>query len=93
MKVKDLSIGMWLEPANNWKWTLAGKTNKYLCIFRGTYKLKSSPPSKYAIYLGQRKDLNITKRSDWSNRYCLFEGEILPVNQSDWPYIQPAKSK
>lgn len=88
MKVKDLKIGMVLEPVNQHQWSIAFRPAT-LSVFRGLGR--HGLPEKYAVYLGQRKDLDIPIACCWSNRYCLFDGQILPVDQVDWPYIQPAK--
>lgn len=89
MKVADLKKGMWLQPEPPYRWNVIFNVST-LSVFRGSFQGKPAV-SRYAIYLGQRHDLGITEPIGWSNRYCLFEGQILPVDQSDWPVIQPAK--
>ncbi len=90
MKVKDLHRGMFLKPKHFYRWTLAYNPTT-LSVFRGTLDIDLNCTDDYAIYLGTRSDLDIPyhDRCDWSNRYCLYQGGILPVDKSDWPYIEP----
>ncbi len=90
MKVANLKKGMWLEPKPPYRWNVIFGV-RTLSVHRGSLSGMPASPSRYAIYLGQRCDLGICEPIGWSNRYCLFEGQILPVDQSDWPFIQPAK--
>jgi|LWDU01.1.fsa_nt_gi hypothetical protein len=90
MKVKDLERGMFLQPGPGCRWSVVYMKPPTLGVFKGTYP-GIGEEEDYAIYLGTRQEVDRTmNRCEWSNRYCLFQGQIMPVDSSDWRYIQPA---
>ncbi len=90
MKVKDLVKGMFLEPRPGCRWSVVLTSPLTLGVFKGTHP-GVGEKEDYAIYLGTRQELGASvNRCEWSNRYCLFQGQIMPVDSSDWRYINPA---
>ena len=90
MKVKDLKKGMFLKPSPGCRWSVILSHPKTLGVFRGTIP-NIGEKENYAIYLGTRQEVDHTmNRCEWSNRYCLFQGQIMPIDSTDWRYIQPA---
>ncbi len=93
MKVKDLERGMFLQPNPGCRWTVisyGARDLPTLGVFKGTHP-DVGEIENYAVYLGTRQEVDRTmNRCEWSNRYCLFQGQIMPVDSSDWRYIQPA---
>lgn len=101
MKVKDLHPGMLLIPESGGLFVTTFKQKLVCVVDEKTYK-ESRPrqpthfsverAGTHAVYMGQRKDLNLKKEeiSDWSNRYVLIEGNICAVDSSAWHKIIPA---
>ena len=93
MKVKDLVKGMFLQPRSGCRWSVILASPRTLGVFKGTFP-GIGEEEDYAIYLGTRQELgNHINRCTWSNRYCLFQGQIMPIDSSDWRYIQPASKE
>ena len=93
MKVKDLETGMFLQPRSGCRWSVMLVSPATLGIFKGTL-LGIGEEEDYAIYLGTRQEVDSTmNRCTWSNRYCLFQGQIMPIDSSDWRYIKPASKE
>ena len=99
MKVKDLVPGMILKPVCNSSQFISAFNDKVLKV---GYGLRIQPGrwvdavlGRTAIYLGQRRDLGIEKKSDadWSNRFVLIESKIYPVDSVDWWKIEPVEEK
>jgi hypothetical protein len=102
MKVKDLEIGMLLCPADdgvfltafNDEMIVVGYPPSSRSLWSTAYYQKQAKRAKgkIAIYMGQRKDLNIKKQkaTDWANRFVLVEGKIYPVDTHEWKKIRPA---
>ena len=100
MKVKDLYPGMLLSPAEDGVFIsmfsdkLIGVIDKKAFARQqvwGGANTFDRLRGKFAIYLGQRKDLKLDKQevSDWSNRYVLIDGKIMPVDSAIWRQIEP----
>ncbi|MBO90264.1 MAG: hypothetical protein CMP14_12145 [Rickettsiales bacterium] len=90
MKVKELVRGMWLQPKPGCKWMMVFANPPTLGVFKGTLTTIGEDEI-YALYLGTRQEIGGSiNRCEWSNRYALFQGRILPIDSADWRYIQPA---
>jgi hypothetical protein len=90
MKVKELVRGMFLQPDKGFRWSIVYSEPQTLGVFKGTHP-EIGEEEHYAVYLGTRQELgNNINRCSWSNRYCLFQGQIMPIDSADWKYIKPA---
>ena len=100
MKVKDLHPGMLLTPSKNgvfvsmYRERLVGVIDKQAYQRQkmwGGSRSHTLLRGGIAVYLGQRSDLKLEKDevSDWSNRYVLIDGKIMPVDSSQWRQIEP----
>ena len=104
MKVKDLEIGMLLKPKDDGVFLTAWNDKMIVVgwpptstqgnpVWKTSYyqKQEKRAKGKIAVYMGQRKDLNIkkSKETDWSNRFVLVEGKIYPADTHEWKKIDP----
>jgi len=95
VKVSELRKGMLLEPAgDNEVFLVVAQTGgkvKYTCIRTARRFHKDVTCSNRAMYLGDRKALNMTKvDSTYSNRYVLIDGEVVAVDPWSWIRIKKA---
>ncbi len=98
MKVGELKKGMLLSPAEDNGVFLvslhSGKKVKYTCVRTRRRWDKNVSCSNRAMYLGNRKDLNMTKEdSSFSNRYVLIDGEVAAVDPWSWIRIKKVTSE
>lgn len=94
MKVKDLEIGMLLEPAGDCEAFQFVNFNKhelpYITIrVKNTHvHMKTTP--RQAMYLGRRKDINVEKNEmAWSDRFVMIGSTIAAVDPSSWGRMKP----
>ena len=93
MKVGELKKGMLLAPAGDSETFLVSSISdarvKYVCV---RARRRHHPKVKCvtrAMYLGDRKDLNMTKKDNsFSNRYVLIDGEVAAVDPPSWIRIK-----
>jgi len=99
VKVSELKKGMLLEPAGDNEVFLvvlqSGEKVKYTCIRTGGRRFhKDVTCSNRAMYLGNRKELMMTKAdSKFSNRYVLIDGDVAAVDPWSWIRIKKAASE
>jgi len=102
VKVKDLEIGMLLQPAGNeeiFYEFLSGDKMPYIKVMiqrkRSRWnvrprKVKNKTP-RQIMYIGTKKDLNIPHCDmSWANRFVLYNDHISAVDPSAWRRMKPA---
>ena len=98
MKVSELKKGMLLSPAGDSEAFLVSTRSreKVKCVYIRSIR-RSHPHVKCetrAMYLGNRKDLNMTKKDNsFSNRYVLIDGEVVAVDPWSWGRIKKVISE
>ena len=95
MKVSELRKGMLLSPAGDNEVFLVmyppGEKVKHAWVRTRRRFHKNVTYSNKAMYLGDRKALNMTKAdSKFSNRYVLIDGEVVAVDPWSWIRIKKA---
>ena len=91
MKVRDLKPGMIVAPAGDnevfsFRQPPKGHTMGYIMV---TGPWRSSPSPKQAMYLGDRKKVNVSKEDfSFSNRFVLIDGVVAAVDPSAWIRIK-----
>ena len=98
MKVKDLTPGMMLVPAeddrvflsttyfNNstpWVRVVNKRFYKNLVFGGGTIT------GPFMIYVGTKKDVDL--EVDWCNRFGLLNGVLVGIDPAAWKYIKPVE--
>ena len=91
MKVSELRKGMLVVPAgDNEVFVRRGigphSRVPFISVHAQSAHWKMDEVVKTAgMYLGTRKDLNMTKHDfGWSNRYVFIDGEIVAVDPNSW---------
>ena len=96
MKVKDLDIGMLLEPAGDSegflivKYPFSNGQFPYVTVrIKGSLTVMQGIP-RQVMYLGRRKDVNIEKSEmTWSDRFVMIGSTIAAVDPSSWRRMKP----
>jgi hypothetical protein len=98
MKVVDVEIGMMLQPAGDQEIflkvgpQLGGKEMGYITVRTANHNFFQGEHTKtrMAMYLGRRSDVGVTKdEMGWSDRYVLFNNEVVAVDPSSWGRMTP----
>tara|TARA_Y100001973_G_C5131410_1_gene297970 strand:- start:84 stop:419 length:336 start_codon:yes stop_codon:yes gene_type:complete len=103
MKVKELIPGMLLSPAGDNEIFCVFSTQftgnmPYMSVRAKSTRLNHRRVSisrqkgfKLAVYLGRRKDVNVTKEElGWADRYVMIDNIVAAVDPSAWRRIKPA---
>lgn len=97
MKVAEVKLGMMLEPIHADSFLFKGLSYSgnfsFVSVRRKTRWTKSEcdpTKPKFMMYLGTRKDVNVKNDPySWSNRYALFDNEIVAIDPPSWKYLKP----
>lgn len=91
MKVRDLKIGMILRPADDFQTFRRVYSGEWLEVTNKrkskAFRSISEERSNFAMYLGRRKDVGDTETM-WSDRFVLFENNVLAVDPAAWRRIE-----
>ena len=101
MKVKELEVGMLLEPIDDSSFFLgveqrvAGEKGFFPWVTirtKNNYWNKLKDVGHLVMYLGTRKDVNITKDDiSWSARYVMMNEKIYAVDPAAWRKMRPVE--
>ena len=98
MKVKDLTPGMMLVPADDGRIFLAttylnASTPWVRVVNKRFYKnlvfRDDATTGGFMIYVGTKKDVDLNV--SWCNRFGLLNGTLVGVDPAAWKYIEPMK--
>jgi hypothetical protein len=96
MKVSELLEGMLVSPVGDNEIFVKIKSNRYKYPFitvrskqyAGFNNYDSKEDYNFAMYIGRKKDLKITKEEhEWSDRFVVWGGEIAAVDPASWKRI------
>ena len=98
MKVGELKKGMLLTPAgDNETFVMSSQSSEkvqWVSVKIRLVKKRVNCRGTRAMYLGNRKDLNMTKGDNsWSNRYILIDGDVAAVDPWSWIRIKKVISE
>tara|TARA_Y100001963_G_C6750480_1_gene433965 strand:- start:286 stop:573 length:288 start_codon:yes stop_codon:yes gene_type:complete len=95
MKVAELKKGMMLTTYNKYLFTKV--SSGWLRVYKPRKKMsytskknEKKNEKQIAIYLGTKKDISNTDVT-WSDRFVMFENEVLAVDPPAWRYIAEMK--
>ena len=101
MKVKELEVGMLLETIDDSSFFLgveqrvAGEKSLFPWVTirtKNNYWNKLKDVGHLVMYLGTRKDVNITKDDiSWSARYVMMNEKIYAVDPAAWRKMRPVE--
>ena len=91
MKVRDLKKGQLIKPKESFKF-FESYYGDWLNVSKPSRKnLRGSVENdQIVVYVGQKHDVGENTRKEWSDRYVLFKGKILPVDPHAWRKLEIA---
>ena len=97
MLVSELIPGMLLVPAgDNECFAVYGTDGRWLRVrikpkYGRSMDMLSKLYERPVLYLGTKKDLNITQ--PWTDKFVLVNNEVVGVDPSSWRRMKPAEEK